>query len=542
MSQPAPLVRSAPVGYLVAASLVLGATALRWSLGSLFDRAHVGLVYLLAVAATAAICGTRYALAAALLSFLAWNFFFLPPHMTLVLEDPRDWMLLVVFLVIALLVGQMTGALRSREVEACEREAETAALYRSSLAVATETATDQGLPLLLREVLANTSAEGCAVLHSDAEGRSRLLASLGSVDSLSAPEAVEIVRWVKERATAVGLRPPAEGDLAAEAPWPSSVTVEEVVQGASRGDMFLPLLHGTRKLGVLYVAYPVEATPGAVEQRLVAALASHVATFLERQRLLDEAREVASRQETERLKGVLFSSLSHNLKTPLASLKATLSSLRGKDVQWEPDSLSESLDLMAEDLEHLAEHIEKLLSLAQLESGLWSPRREWVELGEIISTARCHVSGADARRVRVERNLPDPFVFVDLLQMSQVIRHLLENALAYSPADAPVHVGAHVSERGMEILVDDGGAGIPEEDSERVFRKFFRGRAALSRGIQGTGLGLAICREIVSAHGGSVLVERSPAGGARLRVSLPPDVVSKKEVVIDEDRSDDPGG
>ncbi|MBI2267691.1 MAG: DUF4118 domain-containing protein [Armatimonadetes bacterium] len=357
-------------GYVASFLWVVAATALLLLLKAHLDKAHIGLMYLLVVASLAATRGTRPAVFAAILSFLAWNYFFLHPRFTLVLSDPEDWILLFTFLVIGVLVGHITGQMRAREAEAVAREKETTALY------------------------------------------------------------------------------------------------------------------------------------------------------LERQRLMEEAVRLKGAEETERLKSVFFSSLSHNLKTPLASLVATISSLRQNGVSSDPEVVKECLESLKEDSDRLSEYIENLLSFAQLESGSWQPRGEWVELGEIVSVAARRFPERDYRRLHVEIPEDFPMIQVDSVQLAQVVRHLMENALRYSPSETRVVVGAHTQDGAIELFVEDEGPGIPESEKEKIFHRGYSGpRGGEQPG--GTGLGLAICREIVKGHLGAISVEDTEKGGARFRVSLP---------------------
>ncbi len=517
------------------------------------DKAHVGLVFLLVVAWAAASEGTRAALVAAVTSFLAWNFFFLPPYFTFVVSDPADWILLLVFLVIALLIGGMTGRVRAREEEAVARSREIGALYASSMAVGRFAAIQDALPAVLEPIMQGTRAVGCAVARTDrradvpstdalarsaapggqdgttgvVRGGVEVLASIGDVSGLQTDQASRLAGWVTDHVKAVGLStPPSErGEVAL---WPFCVSYEQVLGEAPlRRDMFLPLTQGDQSYGLLYVALPTDLeSPDVAEERLMVAFANQAAACLERDRLLEETRNAARQQETERLRTVLFESLSHNLKTPLASLTATLSSLRGDDVQWNVELMSEGLEIMAEDLARLTENIDNLLSLAQLESGHWTPQRDWIEVREIVSVARRQLPTRELPRIVFDGREGEPFIYVDPLQMAQVVRHLLENALTYSPSGSPVALSVEQSAGAPNVVVirvDDRGPGITADEIDRVFRKFYRGDAAVRTAARGTGLGLAICRSIVEAHGGTIEVGRNDWGGASfvVRIEMP---------------------
>lgn len=356
-------------GYFSAIISLFFSTLVIWPFRHILEKAHMGLLYLLLVAIIAARFGTRPATLAAVLSFLVWNFFFIPPVFTFIIYDTRDWLLLCVFLIIGIITGQITGQLKVSQAEAIAREKETMAL------------------------------------------------------------------------------------------------------------------------------------------------------LLERQRLMEETAKIIALRETERSKSVLFSSLSHNLKTPLSSLNAILSSLCQEDIEWDRENIKKKHNLMADDINLLTENIEKLLYIAQLESGSWQPKKEWFELSELISIAVKNLPESQYKRLKL--NIPEelPLMCVDSVQFSQVIRHLVENALAYSPFD--VEINASFDEKELRFYVDDHGEGIVEEEREKIFLKFYRGRVAKEKSIRGTGLGLAICHEIIQIHKGKISVEKSLCGGARFCVSLP---------------------
>jgi two-component system sensor histidine kinase KdpD len=475
------------------------------------------LAFLLIVAAAAASGGRRPAVAAAVLSFLCWNFFFLPPHFTLLVAEAQDWLMLFVFLAIGLLMGHMTGVLRLREKEAIARERYTAALYRATREAAASLDPQCGLDAMTNEIVTCARASCAIVLVRDARGVITAVARAGQASEDALDAALGTAVRILEEGRAVGLGP---APLGAEQLWPAALP-HAAFDLTDNGDVYLPLLTVKAAYGILYARPSAGCRFDAEDSRLLVALATQAASLLERRSLLDEAAQAAAQQEVERLKTTLLSSLSHNLKTPLVSLTATLSSLRGGDVAWSPTAMEESLDEMAEDLQRLTEHIENLLNLAQLESGDWKPQREWVSVREVVGTSLRLLRAAEASRVRLGGLTDDPVVSVDLPQMSQALRHLLENALSYSPPVTRVDVDARVHGGLLELWVDDCGPGVPTSQRELIVRRFYRGEAARQEAVRGTGLGLSICREIVAAHGGALHVEDAPAGGARFRIVLP---------------------
>lgn len=487
------------VRYGMSVFSVIAATAVLWLVRPYFHKAQFGLIYLLVVASVAATSGTRPALLAAVLSFFAWNYFLIPPFYTFVVADAQDWMLLFVFLIIGVLIGHITGRMREREAEAVAREHETSLLYKAILAASTQTRLE---PLVEQAVL-STGARACAVyLVAGREGEPARSISFGDALILSQAENQRLLSRAVEEAK-------------------TSSTSPIRTYACSGSTVCLPLYAAEQTFGVMMIVLDAGKTPESSDFRLMMALTGNVSMFLERQRLFEQAAQAAAQHESERLKSILFSSLSHNLKTPIASLTATLSSLQQGDVEWDTKTLQEHFNFMAGDVMRLTEYIENLLNLAQLESESWAPKKEWTELQEVISMALRRLPEIDYHRIQVQ--IPDdfPLIHVDSVQMSQVVRHLVENALNYSPSASTVKIGARAQNENAEFWVDDEGPGIPASEHEHVFRKFYRGQAATKNSVRGTGLGLAICHEIIQAHHGTIEIKDLPSGGARLFVRLP---------------------
>lgn len=507
---------------LLAALAVLLVTALVWAVNLHPDKASLGLIYLLVVALSAALGGTRPALVAAFTSFLVLNYISLPPIYTFIIHDPRDVLLLAVFLIIGILVGQLMGRMRRREEEALARERDMAALYRAVVLVNETTDLKSALATIADQILSASGAQGCAFFTGSPDTPAlEPAAAAGDTACLESPESRRLVQRAMKEARAIGLCAHASVSGSGVVPWPATVSHEEALGAPSgRSDVFLPMQSGGRTVGLLYAAPPEGGAFGPAMCRLLAAFASNCGAFIERTRLVAEAAHGESLRETERLKSLLLSSISHNLKTPLASMAATLSSLRHDDVQWEPAALEEQLSLMEEDMETLTEHIENLLHLAHLESGTRKPRQECFELRDIVTMALRRLPQKSYERLTLDIPEELPLVWVDGVQISQVVRHVLENALEYSPPGTPILLAAEAVDGGVRVVVDDEGPGVSDEEREKIFQKFYRGKAASGTGARGTGLGLAICREILQANGGRITVEQ-PSRGGRFTVLLP---------------------
>lgn len=245
----------------------------------------------------------------------------------------------------------------------------------------------------------------------------------------------------------------------------------------------------------------------------------------ERRRLEAQfARESAALQarleQIENYKLELTANVTHDLRTPLASIKASVSGLLAGDIVYDPQVLRETLTVIEQETDRLQRRVQNLLSMSRMESGDATVTRDWVDVADILASALESLRSIQNER-RVQVSFPDdlPLVLADYDQVLIAVRNLIENAFLYSPPDEPVEVSASVSLGQIRIRVRDRGAGLMPDEFERVFDKFYRGRSA--RRIPGTGLGLPICRGIAEAHGGSLWAEHVPGGGVAFVLSLP---------------------
>ena len=252
-------------------------------------------------------------------------------------------------------------------------------------------------------------------------------------------------------------------------------------------------------------------------------------------RLNAYAAHAAAEREADRLKSSLLSSVSHELKTPLAALTATVSNLLESDVDWDEQSVRDELRAIVADVARLNNSIGALLDLSRLEAHAWEPRRELYDLPEILAAAIETLPAHLRQRVQVDMQGEPPIVDVDFSQWVRVVQSLLENALLYAGETGPVTVGARTWNDGVRLWVEDEGPGVPPDERDAVFEKFYRGRAATGRAPSGTGLGLAIAREIVRSHGGTIRVEDVAPHGARFVIALPWGRPASGSIVVEEE-------
>jgi two-component system sensor histidine kinase KdpD len=503
-------------GFLFAVGSIAIATLIFYPGRGYFATGQWSLLYLPVIVLVASISGAAPALVSAGLAFLAWNFFFIPPYHTFIVADKKDWISLFVFLLVGIAMGLQTGRMKERESEALAREREATFLNRFSSNLVTEMNTAGMTEMLLDEIAVAVGAESAALYLSNDEGEFPCEArSPALVEGCS--ETDKLAVWVYEHAKAIGL--PCGAGAPKGVVWPASVSHSELSQGSNRRDLLLPLQSASRIEGVLYVGPKTnDACYSSDEVRLLVSIVNQAAAFRERRRLQHVANQAAALSEADQLKSAFVSSISHELKTPLSSLTATISSLLEEDIEWNPDNVRRELMAINEDLDRLNDSISSLLDLSRLEANAWQPQMDWYEIGEILGSAVSRIP--QKQRNRIVFSLPDdlPPIQVDFQQWARVLQNLLENALAYS--DGEVSVGASADSVDVRIWVEDRGPGIAEQDRSKVFDKFYRGQAS-AKSPSGTGLGLAITKEIVRSHGGRIWVTDAQPHGARFIISLP---------------------
>jgi len=274
-------------------------------------------------------------------------------------------------------------------------------------------------------------------------------------------------------------------------------------------------------VGVLGVQFPAKASPLAPEQRrLLDALLDQAAVAVERANLERSMREARVYAETEKLRAALLSSVSHDLRTPLASIIGSITSLLSYGKTYSESVRRDLMVTIQEEAERLNRFVGNLLDMTKLESGALELKRDWVVIGELIGAAIERIRRHNGpRRIRIEVAPNLPMVRVDFVLMEQVLFNLLDNAIKYSPPDSTIRLTA--ARLGKEVVIEviDEGPGIPPEDIERVFDKFHRVRRG-DRQTVGTGLGLSICRGIAEAHGGSITARSPVEGGHGTAVAI----------------------
>jgi two-component system sensor histidine kinase KdpD len=432
---------------------------------------------------------------------LAYNFFFLPPLYTFSIGDPENVVALFFFLVVAVIVSHLTAATRSQVVTTRARAKTTAELYAFSRKIAGIGALDDLLWATAYQIASMLEVR-TVLLMPLADGDRLEVASGYPPEDLLDDADMAAARWTWEHNRAAGRG-------------------ADTLPGAKR--LFLPLRTGSGPVGVIGID---RDRPGPMltpdGRRLLDALADQAAVAIERISLakgLDEARVLA---ETERLRAALLTSISHDLRTPLAAILGAVSSLRSFADKYEAAEREELLATLQDEAERLNRFVSNLLDMTRLESGAVELKLDLVDVGEIIGAALQRAGSVLARhRVEIAVAPELPMLRLDAVLFEQVLFNLLDNAAKYSLPDSRIDIRGSRDGELVEIEVADEGPGIPRADRERIFDKFYRVQAQ-DRRRAGTGLGLAICRGFVEAMGGWIVARnRRDRSGAVLTIRMP---------------------
>lgn len=464
----------------------------------------VAMVLLLGVVLVSARYPRGPALLATLLSIAAFDFLFVPPYYTFGVHDGAYLLTFAVMLVVALTMTRLTGQILEHAAEAEDRarRAAAAASLNADLMEATRPA--EVLATLERHIASELGAEVCTLTPGQLDRDPADWPAATRELLASAPERVVARRAHEDGRTAgLGTARCADADI-----------------------LVVPLTTSGRHLGVVIVRPEPEVVPTSAEIATVEALADQAALAHERTLLAEQGDQARAEAEAERLRSSLLSSLSHDFRTPLATIEGAASGLLEEVGALATEERRELAADILEESRRMSRLVANLLNMVRVETGALAVQKSWQPLEEVVGVALLRLEEQLARHP-VEVDLPAnlPLVPVDELLIEQVFINLLENAVRYTPPGTAVAVTAREAAGAVCVEVADNGPGIPAEAEELVFRKFYRGSRPTgedgSEAAAGSGLGLTIAQGIVSAHGGRMWVERRPGGGAGFRFTLP---------------------
>jgi two-component system, OmpR family, sensor histidine kinase KdpD len=524
----APAPRPAGVAAIVGWTLALIAVTLGMlAVRSRLNEAHVALLFLLVILGASAHVGRALGLALATAAFVLFDWFFLPPYGTLVITNPLNWLVLIVFFATSVVAAQLLYRARAEADAARARTVEIDRLAVLGAETLNAGRAEEALLAVASVIRGTVGVDWCDVYMREPGGAGRIVLAARSADgSLDGPAVVaegQLVHWVAEHGTEASVLMDGTSRVA------SSIRGFHSDPGASLTPpngrpalsetlrvMFLPLQVRDRIVGVLAIGAQDGLDLGASQRRVLRALSYYAALGVERVRLVRDAEHAEALRQAGQLKDAVLASVSHDLRTPLTTIKALANAIaRAGD---------ERAAIIEEEADRLNGLVENLLDLSRIQAG--EPRREPAanEAEDLVGAALQRVSGRTAGRevivtVSTDGDVPivGRFDFSDTLR---VLVNLLENAHKFSPLSSPIELGVRREGPWVVFAVADRGRGVAEAERDRIFQPFYR-PADTPPDAGGAGLGLSIARSLALAQGGSVTYEPRDGGGSVFTIRVP---------------------
>jgi two-component system sensor histidine kinase KdpD len=503
--QPEPELQSKPIarpllaawrGHIVSIGFVAVAAVFAGLVDQFSHGANLAMIFLVSVLVSGLAFGLWPAVTAAASAALAYNFFFLEPRLSMAIGHPTDVLTFIVFFGVAMTTGWLTGRIRDQAMAVSRRASAITALLAASRRLSAAASREEAAQALAEQLAAATGGEAVVLLPGGEDvvlvAGAPAMAPLGTADAVAA-------RWAWQHGEPAG----ADTGTLPNANW-----------------TYRPLQGVRARSGV--AGFEAKAVQGGDGERFVSALLDQGAVALERAEFAADAADAEALRRSDKLRSALLNSVSHDLRTPLATVLGSATTL----IEYE-DSLEKPvrLDLLTsirEEAERLNRYVGNLLDMTRLEGGGLNIRSDWVDVRDVLGAALERVSRRLAQR-KVTRDFPAelPLIKVDSALLEQALVNILENAIAYSPDDSTIELAAYEDRNNVVLSIEDEGRGIPTAELERVFERFRRMEESSDRG-KGAGLGLAISKGFVEAMGGRIAAA-SPiheGRGTRILISL----------------------
>jgi two-component system sensor histidine kinase KdpD len=485
--------------YLLGLALVVLSNLLGIAIRTDVTPTSIIMIYLLSVVISALYLGLGPSILVSVIGVITFDLFVIPPYLSLDVEHAEYAFTLIVLLLIGIVVSYLTSRVRRQSRVARQRESETATLY----ALSRNLAATIGLQATIRAIISSvkeTFGRDVVVFLPDAQNKETLKPHAESPNLIIDKNEVAAAVWSFQHQKTVG-----QG-------------TDTLPNAKAR---YLPLNTARGAVGVMALWVSDTTSQLTMEQtRLLEAFADLAAVAVERTQLAEEARNAQILEATEKLQTALLNSISHDLRTPLVSIIGVLSSLREEGMRLDDAARTNLIQVATEEAERLNHLITNLLDVSRIEAGAIRISRQPSDVQDIVGVA-LEQSGSRSGSRPIKIDIPPalPFVSVDFGLIVQALVNILYNALKYSPPDSPIDISGRQVAQHVEIVVADRGIGIPPEDLQRVFDKFYR--VHRPDNVTGTGLGLSISKGIVEAHGGRIAAENRPGGGTVVRLTLP---------------------
>ena len=506
-------------GYVILAEVALlaAATGLVAILQGRLDVANPSAAYLLAVVTLAVVFGTRSAIAGSVAAFLLYDFLFVDPRFTLTVSTVEEWFNLLLLLVVGVVCGRLAGAQRDRAREAETRERVTRALFQISRELATAQAAAPAMVRIAELLKVETRMDrvwiGLSDIAGASAGRERSAADTDTDPAPASPPVYYTLRrtpndlpaeWVLVHSPTASGPPTRRGEAAV-------ITLRVVIaaDGASLGSIWA---RRTRSAGL----------PDRPETRVLSAATDQLGRALERDRLVREATSLEVARRSDALKSALLDSVSHDLRTPLATIRAAAGSLMDPAITWTADEERSTAAAIDREADRLNRLVSNILDLSRIEAGGLVAQHSVFPLEDLVPDVLQRLGPSLGTRP-IEVDIPSglPPVDIDEVFIDQVLTNLLENTARYSGPGAPVRISARELESGrIGLTIEDGGPGVPPESLPRLFEKFYRVPRLGEGARRGTGLGLAVVRGLMETMGGKISARRSELGGLAMDLEL----------------------
>jgi two-component system sensor histidine kinase KdpD len=466
-------------------------------------------LYLAAVVATAFVAGTWGAIVAAVASFLLYDFLFVLPLYTFTVADPGEWLNLLLLLFIGIVVGQLAAMQRSRTEMAMARERESRALFQVSRELATRESTPAELPTIARILRQETAMERVWIALGPDDARERVAADTAPDERPAIPGLHQVLQRTLDDTPARWSRvhQPGQGRIG---------------QTSGREAYRVRIEAGARQFGSIWaLRNRAPGEPDRTETRLLSAAADQIGQALAHDRLAAESQAAEIARQSDALKSALLQSVSHDLRTPLATIRAAAGTLRPESGLSVADQ-RESADAIDREVEYLNRLVTNLLDLSRIEAGALRAERDIYELDDLVDRTVDRLRSRLGDRP-VELMLSAPPVKVDPVFLDEALTNALENAIKYTPAGSAIRISAVrlPGEPRVRLTIEDAGPGVPDQALAKIFDKFYRVQGAAGGSRSGTGIGLAVARGLIEATGGRATARRSELGGLAIDIDLP---------------------
>jgi len=457
----------------------------------------IGLVYLLAITFSAIYLRLEVVLGMAFFASVLWNFLFIPPLYTFVIAAPEDWMMVIMNFVAAAVIGILTRRIKNKQKILESRETTTTELYHFTKAISTLRDVDSMVKVAIEHITPVFRVKIAVLLRSSSKTDKLILhressAFLGQKD-------ISIAKWVLQNGTPAG----------------------KFTDTLPSSDFyFTPLKTVMETIGVLAVELKDHKTFMYEEKLFLDSFSGQLASGIAREKMEDALHEAKLFEESNRIYNTLMDSVSHELKTPLAVIHGSATALKEEKILSNKDAVSNLVDEIIKGSQRMQHLVENILDINRIETNKLQLKKEPTSISEVIMMAinKLEVQlKENTVKINIEENLP--LLSLDFVFMEQAIRNIIDNACKHTPKDTEINISAKRLKDSIEINIEDNGMGLPKENPNKVFEKFFRARPTVTGG---TGLGLTISKSIIELHGGNVVASNKETGqGARFTITLP---------------------